>query len=161
MSVLGSEDRNPFADFVHMLLTTSLIIVLFIDIYRLQDLWLRHFTIRLAGFSLICVGCFRALLQAYASVEKPPMWCATSFDLIRRRRQPAARRRVCPDYATLHLQVQLSARRCGDFPRFLEEQDAPPEAVEHALRLVEKKGSKSSLSSEEISSVLDVMEESI
>ena len=74
MSLLGPSEHDPFADYVHMLLAMSVIIILSLDIYRLNPVWTKPFTIRLAGLSLIYAGYVRAWQAARASVEKPVPW---------------------------------------------------------------------------------------
>jgi len=149
-----------------MLLAMSVIIILSLDIYRLSPVWTKPFTIRLAGLSLIYAGYVRAWQAARASVEKPVPWNTRRrrpfwdwFDsMLPWRRRVEAPPRVCPEYDTLYRQLQMSMRRGRYFARFLEEHGAPPEIVEYAHAHL---ADSSNLRSEQVSSVFDIMEESL
>ena len=166
MSLLGPSEHDPFADYVHMLLAMSVIIIFSLDIYRLNPVWTKPFTIRLAGLSLIYAGYVRAWQAARASVEKPVPWNTRRrrpfwdwFDsMLPWRRRVEAPPRVCPEYDTLYRQLQMSMRRGRYFARFLEEHGAPPEIVEYAHAHL---ADSSNLRSEQVSSVFDIMEESL
>jgi len=149
-----------------MLLAMSVIIILSLDIYRLNPVWTKPFTIRLAGLSLIYAGYVRAWQAARASVEKPVPWNTRRrrpfwdwFDsMLPWRRRVEAPPRVCPEYDTLYRQLHMSMRRGRYFARFLEEHGAPPEIVEYAHAHL---ADSSNLRSEQVSSVFDIMEESL
>jgi len=149
-----------------MLLAMSVIVILSLDIYRLNPAWTKPFTIRLAGLSLIYAGYVRAWQAARASVEKPVPWNTRRrrpfwdwFDsMLPWRRRAKAPPRVCPEYDTLYRQLQMSMRRGRYFARFLEEHGAPPEIVEYAHAHL---ADSSNLRSEQVSSVFDIMEESL
>lgn len=166
MSLLGPDERDPFADFVHMLLAMSVLVVLSLDIYRLNPVWARPFTIRVAGMSLIYAGYIRAWREVRASVEKPAPWSQRRrrhfwdwFDsILPWRRRPEAPPRVCPEYDTIHRQLQMSMRRGRYLARFLEEHGAPPAACEYAHAHLDD---RSNPPPEQISPVFDIMEESL
>jgi len=149
-----------------MLLAMSVIVILSLDIYRLNPAWTKPFTIRLAGLSLIYAGYVRAWQAARASVEKPVPWNTRRrrpfwdwFDsMLPWRRRVEAPPRVCPEYDTLYRQLHMSMRRGRYFARFLEEHGAPPEIVEYAHAHL---ADSSNLRSEQVSSVFDIMEESL
>jgi len=149
-----------------MLLTMSILIVLSFGIYRLNPVWVRPFTIRLAGLSLVCAGYSRAWQEARTSVEKPMPWNVRRrrhfwdwFDsILPWRRRPSALPRVCSEYDTLYRQLQMSMRRGRYFARFLEEHGAPLEAREYAHAHLD---GSSDLSHSQVSSVFDIMEESL
>ncbi|MBP7892746.1 MAG: hypothetical protein KA063_04335 [Firmicutes bacterium] len=166
MSRLGPSERDPFADHVHMLLAMSVLIVLSLDIYRLNPVWGKPFTVRLAGLSLVYAGYIRAWQEARASVEKPAPWNTRHrrhfwdwFDsMLPWRRKPSTLPRVCAEYDTLYRQLQMSMRRGRYFARFLEEHGAPLEAREYAHAHLD---GSSDLSHSQVSSVFDIMEESL
>jgi len=166
LSLLGPNERDPFADYVHMLLAMSVLIVLSLDVYRLNPVWAKPFTVRLAGLSLVYAGYIRAWQEARASVEKPVPWNVRQrrhfwdwFDsMLHWRRKPSTLPRVCMEYDTLHRQLQMSMRRGRYFARFLEEHGAPLEAREYAHAHLD--GSRN-LSPSQVSSVFDIMEESL
>jgi hypothetical protein len=166
LSRLAPSERDPFADYVHMLLAMSVLIVLSLDIYHLNPVWGKSFTVRLAGLSLVYAGYIRAWQGARASVEKPAPWNARHrrhfwdwFDsMLPWRRKPSALPRVCAEYDTLYRQLQMSMRRGRYFARFLEEHGAPLEAREYAHAHLD---GSSDLSHSQVSSVFDIMEESL
>ncbi len=166
MSRLAPSERDPFADYVHMLLAMSVLIVLSLDIYHLNPVWGKSFTVRLAGLSLVYAGYIRAWQEARASVEKPAPWNTRHrrhfwdwFDsMLPWRRKPSTLPRVCAEYDTLYRQLQMSMRRGRYFARFLEEHGAPPEAREYAHAHLD---GSSDLSHSQVSSVFDIMEESL
>lgn len=149
-----------------MLLAMSVLIILFLDIYRLNPVWAKPFITRLAGLSLICAGFTRAWREVRASVEKPASWNSRRrrhfwdwFDsMLPWRRKLEAPPRVCPEYDTMYRQLQMSIRRGRYFARFLEDHGAPPEVVEYAHAHLD--GSRN-LPHEQVSSVFDIMEESL
>ncbi len=149
-----------------MLLTMSVLTILSLDIYRLNPVWTKPFTIRLAGLSLIYAGYIRAWREVSASVEKPASWNSRRrrhfwdwFDSMPpRRRRPEAPPKVCPEFDTMYRQLQMSMRRGRYFARFLEEHGAPPEVVEYAHAHLD--GNRN-LPHEQVSSVFDIMEESL
>ena len=163
MSRLGPIERDPFADYVNMLLAMSVLIVLSLDIYRLNPVWAKPFTVRLAGLSLIYAGYIRAWQEARTSVEKPVRWNVRRrrhfwdwFDsMLPWRRKPSMLPGVCMEYDTLYRQLQMSMRRGRYFARFLEEHGAPLEAQEYAHAHLD---GSSNLSPGQVSSVFDIME---
>lgn len=166
MSLLSPNERDPFADYVHMLLAMSVLIVLSLDVYRLNPVWAKPFTVRLAGLSLVYVGYIRAWQEARTSVEKPMPWNVRPkrhfwdwFDsILPWRRKPSTLPRVCMEYDTLYRQLQMSMRRGRYLARFLEEHGAPLEALEYAHAHLD---GSSNLSPSQVSSVFDIMEESL
>ncbi len=74
------------------------------------------------------------------------------------RRKPTTLPRVCAEYDTLYRQLQMSMRRGRYFARFLEEHGAPLEALEYAHAHLD---GSSNLSHNQVSSVFDIMEESL
>lgn len=153
-----------------MLLAMSVLIILFLDIYRLNRVWAKSYTIRLAGLSLILAGCVRAWRIARRAVERPASWSTSPrrdvwewFDsLLPWQRKPQAQLKVCPEYDALYSQLQMSMRRGRYFPRFLAEQGAPQEVVEYAKKAARQRGAKAkdSLTPEQVSSILDALEAS-
>ena len=149
-----------------MLLTMSVLTILSLDIYRLTPVWTKPFTIRLAGLSLIYAGYIRAWREVRASVEKPASWNSRRRrhfwdwldSMLPWRRRPEAPPKVCQEFDTIRRQLQMSMRRGRYFARFLEEHGAPPEVVEYAHAHLD--GSRN-LPHEQVSSVFDIMEESL
>jgi hypothetical protein len=149
-----------------MLLAMSVLIVLSLDVYRLNPVWAKPFTVRLAGLSLVYVGYIRAWQEARTSVEKPMPWNVRPkrhfwdwFDsILPWRRKPSTLPRVCMEYDTLYRQLQMSMRRGRYLARFLEEHGAPLEALEYAHAHLD---GSSNLSPSQVSSVFDIMEESL
>lgn len=151
-----------------MLLAMSVLIILFMDIYRLNPVWAKSYTIRMAGLSLIYAGYIRAWRLARPSVERPASWTTRPkrrfwdwFDsLLPWRKKPEAPLKVCPEYDTLYRQLQMSMRRGRYFARFLEEHGAPPETVEYAKSIVRHGSANNGLTREQASSILDALDAS-
>ncbi|HOK70046.1 MAG TPA: hypothetical protein PLM91_03215 [Bacillota bacterium] len=166
MSSRFDEDirHKELVSFVEMILTLAAFALFSIALYLLMSPHKRPLVPKISGVGCLYIACLRAWQGAKQGRENPMPWLVTQFNFWEWvdswapwRKRRASSPAVCPQFDAFRRKVRLSQGRSRYMVRFLEEQEAPVDLIEHVKGGYHGNGER--MTPDDISSVLDVMEE--
>lgn len=158
--------HKELVSFVEMILTLAAFALVSAAMYLLLSPHNRPLVPKISGTICLYIAYARALPGASKGKEKPLPWLVTNFNFwdwvdswVPWRKRRALPPSVCKQFDSFRRKVRLSRGRSRYMARFLEDQEAPVEVIEHVRR--NYTGKREAMTPEDISSVLDMMEEFI
>lgn len=158
--------HQELVSFVEMILTLGAFAIFSMALYLSLSPYKRPLVPKISGIVCLYIAYIRAWPGAIKGKEEPMPWMVREFhfwDWVdswapwrKRRALPSS---VCTQFDAFRRKVRLSRKRSRYMARFLEEQGAPAKVIEHAKR--NYTGDTEHMTPEDISSVLDMMEESV